>query len=91
MNYISATISCRIKRKFADAGLLKNCSYDILINELNNAYRLVDSPMPPTRSDGYWVSGLSIDFDLMEKVGVIKEEPKPEPKRCGRPPKSNNQ
>ena len=89
VNYISAIISCRINRKFTEAGLLKNCSYAALMNELNNAFRIADSPMPPTRSDGYWVSGLNIDFDLMEKVGVIQEEPKPTPKKRGRPPKDS--
>ena len=87
VNFISSVATCRIVRKAEKAGLLDNMSYAELMDDLSAAWRRVDAPSEPVAHDEYWVHTLETYYDEMEKLGICKPLPKPEPKKRGRKPK----
>ena len=89
VNYIAAIISSRISQKFINAGLLVKSSYEHIMEDLSNTLRVVESPSPPKRDDGYWYTGQKNNFDVLEKLGLSEPLPKPTPKKRGRPRKTD--
>ena len=88
VNFISTVITCRLIKKARDAGLLDAMSYDNLMDDLSQAWRLVDSPDVPETGDGYWVHTMKPEFEEMEVLGLSKPIPQPVPKKRGRPRKN---
>ncbi len=89
INFISTVITCRLVKKARDAGLLKEMSYEELMDDLSSAWRKVDAPEDiPQTGDEYWVHTLKTVFDELEALGLSKPIPKPEPKKRGRPRKN---
>ena len=87
VNFISTVATCRIVRKAEKAGLLDSMSFAELMDDLSAAWRRVDAPSEPVSHDDYWVHTLETYYDEMEKLGICKPLPKPEPKKRGRKPK----
>ena len=59
------------------------------MEDLSNTLRVVESPSPPKRDDGYWYTGQKNNFDVLEKLGLSEPLPKPTPKKRGRPRKTD--
>ena len=87
INFLSTTATCRIIRKAERAGLLDSMSYADLMDDLSSAWRRADGSAEPVTHDDYWVHTLEVVYDEMEKLGICKPVPKPEPKKRGRKPK----
>lgn len=87
INFLSTVATCRIIRKAEACGLLDNMSYAELMDDLSSAWRRVDAPADPSSDDNGWVHTLQIVFDEMERLGLSRPVPKPEPKKRGRKPK----
>ena len=62
-------------------------SYADLMDDLSSAWRRTDGSAEPVTHDDYWVHTLEVVYDEMEKLGICKPVPKPEPKKRGRKPK----
>lgn len=88
INFISTVLTCRMLRKAQETGLLEKASYGELLDDLFNAWRMVDSSEKPTIDDGFWVHTLSYVFDELEALGISKPIPKPVPKKRVRPRKN---
>ena len=87
VNFIATIMTERIIKKAIQCDLLSNISYKELLEDLNSAWRKVESADPPRRDDDYWVHTLLEVFDEMEALGLCVPEEKPQPKKKGRPAK----
>lgn len=87
VNFISTIITERIIRKAIKLDLLKHMSYKELLEDLNSAWRKVDSPLPARSDDNYWVHTLKEVFKELEALGLSIPVAKEEPKKRGRPKK----
>ncbi len=87
INSIATMITCRIIRLFTEKKLLEDASYRDILEDLNSAWRKIDAPEAPSRTDGAWVHTLPNVHETMEKLGLSKGPEKPEPKKRGRPKK----
>ena len=90
INYISTTITCRMLKKAAQAGLLARMSYGDVLDDLSRVCRKVDAPTTlPSSDDEYWVNNPTREeFEVLEALGLSTPVPKPEPKKRGRPRKN---
>lgn len=81
INFVATVISQRMTERMEKTGLLKEDSYGSIIEDLNGVVkvdengRLVDGAVNPRC------------IEMMEKLGLRKAAPKPEPKKRGRPRK----
>ena len=90
VNFVSILASCRMVNKAIKLNLLDNRSFGNLIEDLNSAWRKINSPDQPKRNDSYWVHTLvSVHKDL-EKLSLSVAPPQPAQRKRGRPPKNKN-
>jgi len=71
-----------------EAGLWERVSYGELLDDLSNAWRMVDFPEDPATDDGCWVHTLGYVFDELEALGLSKPVPRLAQKKRGRPRKN---
>lgn len=81
VNFVSTLMTCRMLRKATRAGLLDKCTWGDLIDDLSQAWRDTDAPLPPASSDGHWMHVTGREFTEMETLGLSKADPKPESKK----------
>ena len=91
INSIATMITCRIIRRFTETKLLEDASYREVMDDLSSAWRKIDAPVPPSRTDGAWVHTLPNVHETMEKLGLSEGPVLPEPKKRGRPRKQATQ
>ena len=91
VNFISTLITTRIIRKEREAGLLDKMTYGNILEDLNDAWRMISAPEHAKSNDGYWYNVLPSVMELLEKLGLSEPEPKPEPKKRGRPRKEKEE
>ena len=91
INSIATIITCRIIRRFTETKLLEEASYRDLMDDLSSAWRRVDGPEAPSRSDGAWVHTLPNVHETMEKLGLSKGPEPVAPKKRGRPKKTGTE
>jgi hypothetical protein len=88
VNFIATTATCRIVRMAEEKGLLEDQTYSEMMEDLNEAWRMVDSPEPPSSADMAWVHTTKDALKTLEAFGLSTPEPAPAPKRSvGRPRK----
>ena len=87
INSIATMITCRIIRRFTETKLLEEASYREIMDDLSSAWRRIDAPEHPSRTDGAWVHTLPNVHDTMEKLGLSAGLEPAEPKKRGRPRK----
>lgn len=85
VNFFSTVMTCRILRLAEKAGVLEDCSYGDLMDNLTAAWRAVDAPTPPKTDDEYWFFATQETFEQMEALGVCESVPGPEQRKRGRP------
>ena len=76
INFLSSVVSCRILNKAEQEGLLQKLSYGEMMHKLSQAWRRTDDSREPTEGDGSWLCAQVLDYELMEKLGVCKCNPK---------------
>lgn len=82
VNFVSSVISQRMVRKMDDAGLLKTESYGSVMSDLNGVMKVeLDGKIFDAAVNPRCV-------EMMQKLGLRTAPPKPEPKKRGRPKKS---
>ena len=91
INSIATMITCRIIRRFTETKLLEDASYREVMDDLSSAWRKIDAPVPPSRTDGAWVHTLPNVHETLEKLGLSEGPVLPEPKKRGRPRKQATQ
>ena len=87
INFIATVLTNRMVRKAREAGLLNDKSFGDLMEDLGTAWRYVDSPEEPASDDDGWNDVRLYALEEMEKLGLSKPVPAPEPKKRGRPKK----
>lgn len=88
INFIAATITCRIMRKASQLGLLDHKTFGELIDDLSRVLRKTDSTQLPRSDDQYWVFARKYALEEMEVLGLSIPAKKDEPKKRGRPRKT---
>lgn len=60
-----------------------------MIDDPSSTWRRTDAPQnePAASDDKFWVHTLNTVMETLEKLGLSKPVPKPEPKERGRKPK----
>ena len=87
VNFISTLITCRIVERMEKTDLLKEMTYQELMEDLTDAWRLTDAPEEAHSDDGHWVHVSEGIFPELEAMGLSIPAPKPAPKKRGRPRK----
>ena len=87
VNFISTLITCRIVERMENTDLLKEMTYQELMEDLTDAWRTADAPEEAHSDDGYWVHVSEGIFPELEAMGLSIPISKPAPKKKGRPPK----
>ena len=87
VNFISTLITCRIVERMEKTDLLTEMTYQELMEDLTDAWRLADAPEEAHSDDSHWVHVSEGIFPELEAMGLSVPVPKPAPKRRGRPPK----
>lgn len=88
VNFISTLITCRIVERMENTDLLKEMTYQELMEDLTDAWRLADAPEEAHSDDGSWVHVSEGIFPELEAMGLSIPVPKPTPKKRGRPRKN---
>lgn len=88
INFIAATMTCRMVEKAEAANLLDTRSFGNLIDDLNQAWRYTAYKDDIRSGDGNWFDAQKFELKDMEKLGLIKPLVVVPPKKRGRP-KSN--
>ena len=88
VNFISTLITCRIVERMEETDLLNGMTYQELMEDLTDAWRLADAPEEAHSDDGSWVHVSEGIFPELEAMGLSIPVPKPAPKKRGRPRKN---
>lgn len=81
VNFISTLITCRIMERMGRTDLLKEMTYQELMEDLTDAWRIADAPEETHSDDGYWVHVSEGIFPELEVMGLSLPVPKPAPKK----------
>ena len=87
VNFISTLITCRIVERMEKTDLLTELTYQELMEDLTDAWRLTDAHEEALSDDGHWVHVSERIFPELEAMGLSIPVPKPVPKKRGRPRK----
>ena len=74
VNLISTIITCRILEHFRLTELIDQATYGEIMDDLSSAWRKVDAPEDPRRSDGGWIHTLKYVHEVLEKLGLSKPD-----------------
>ena len=93
INFLSSLLTCRIVEKAQKAGLLKQVTYGVLMDDLNVVRRDVKNTPDNTmnklkKDDPYWFHVSNIAMEEMIQLGLVESDETTESKaKKGRPPK----
>ena len=88
VNFISILITCHIVERIEKTELLKEMTYQELMEALSDVWRTAGAPEGAHSDDGYWVHVSEGIFPELEAMGLSIPVPKPAPKKRGRPRKN---
>jgi len=91
ISFISAIIISRIIKKTKTTGILEEITFGDLIEDLNSAWRMTDSPKEPQSDDGYWVNTPKYVMEYLEKLGLSTPPKTIEHRPRGRPKKEKSE
>jgi hypothetical protein len=95
INFLSSLLTCRIVEKAQKAGLLKQVTYGVLMDDLNMVRRDVKNTPDntlnkPRKCDPYWFHVSNIAMEEMIQLGLVETDEITESKaKKGRPPKNS--
>ncbi len=95
INFLSSLLTCRIVEKAQKAGLLKQVTYGVLMDDLNMVRRDVKNTPDNTLSklkkgDPHWFHASNIAMEEMIQLGLVESDETTEGKvKKGRPPKNS--
>ncbi|HAF66056.1 MAG TPA: hypothetical protein DCL09_09165 [Sutterella sp.] len=90
VNFIAATLTCRILRRAEKAKLLDKMTFGEMLEDLEQSWRPVkDAEINaiPDSTDGKWVNTTIGTMEMLSALGLVKFPDKPEHKKPGRPRK----
>lgn len=90
VNFIAATLTCRILRRAEKAKLLDKMTFGEMLEDLEQSWRPVkDAEINaiPDSTDGKWVNTTIGTMEMLSALGLVKSPDKPEHKKPGRPRK----
>ena len=90
VNFIAATLTCRILRRAEKAKLLDKMTFSEMLEDLEQSWRPekdAEINAIPDSTDGKWVNTTIGTMEMLSALGLVKSPDKPEHKKPGRPRK----